>query len=585
VPLVRAFAKVLDHLRNRRSENGDSTVHEPAVAALRAQGLTVLQADPKLLPYSNTNDAAFHGVLGALAKSSKAIHARAESDPLRRQTVSVAVVQAIDNCFNLLQRILDTSAVIHSPKASFMDPDTLIETSLTMVELYQLAPRVQLLYLKHVYDTHMAQGNAAEAAATQFRMWQLIDRQMVSLARQNVQSAQHIPLWSSEHALSCLRKASELFETSELLEHAIHAETLAAAHNVVRNNLVAVVPHQKRLVTLYEKLAALATGGDTRPFGTYYRVGFYGVAFGALDGREFVYRERDLTKLPEITSRLVQLYTAILGREVTVFKDSGVIDRAALEIGQHKLQVTAVLPFFSEEEIEGAGVVPALFSSSAASGSGSGSVGVDALRNFSDPTLVHPRQSHFEKHTCIQKFYYDTPFTKGGKSHGSVSEQFKRRSHISLAEGQAFPSHLKRLPVASRVEIIMTPLQCVLEDIHRRVAKLRIEARPPLGNPDIKTLTQVLSGSVNVQVNGGTAEVCQVFLAPENQDKWDAADLAALRSSLAAFVHASGEALQVAVQLANATSENKAFIEILEQGFATLVKSVKEAVPELKIKI
>jgi hypothetical protein len=48
----------------------------------------------------------------------------------------------------------------------------------------------------------------------------------------------------------------------------------------------------------------------------------------------------------------------------------------------------------------------------------------------------------------------------------------------------------------------MTPLQCVLEDIHRRVAKLRIEARPPLGNPDIKTLTQVLSGSVNVQVNG-----------------------------------------------------------------------------------
>lgn len=41
-----------------------------------------------------------------------------------------------------------------------------------------------------------------------------------------------------------------------------------------------------------------------------------------------------------------------------------------------------------------------------------------------------------------------------------------------------------------------------------------------------------------------------MFLAPENQDKWDAADLAELRVSLQQFVKASGEALQVAVQLA-----------------------------------
>jgi hypothetical protein len=70
------------------------------------------------------------------------------------------------------------------------------------------------------------------------------------------------------------------------------------------------------------------------------------------------------------------------------------------------------------------------------------------------------------KHTAISRFYYDTPFTKTqGRSHGSVAEQFKRRSHISLPDGCAFPSHQKRLPVASRVEVIMTPLQCVLEDV------------------------------------------------------------------------------------------------------------------------
>ncbi len=72
-------------------------------------------------------------------------------------------------------------------------------------------------------------------------------------------------------------------------------------------------------------------------------------------------------------------------------------------------------------------------------------------------------------------FCLDTPYTLTGKSHGSVAEQYKKRSHVYLPAGTAFPSHLKRLPVAQRQEIIMTPLQCVLEDIHRRVAKLRVE--------------------------------------------------------------------------------------------------------------
>ncbi len=74
-----------------------------------------------------------------------------------------------------------------------------------------------------------------------------------------------------------------------------------------------------------------------------------------------------------------------------------------------------------------------------------------------------------------------------------------------------------------------------------------------------------------------------MFLSPEHRDKWDAADLNTLRTALQAFVIASGEALQVAVNLANATSENKAFIEILQQGFETLVKSVRAAVPEMDI--
>lgn len=345
VPLVRSFARVMDFLRNRRSENGASTKFDVTIREARKEGWTVLQAEPKAR--DQTNDAAFIGVLSALGKSVRAIFTRADQDPRKHQLSRVAVVANIRANFELLQKILETSALIHSTKANSMDPDTLMEHSMYMYGLYSQAPRVQLLYLKHVYNVHMGLGNQAEAAATQFRMFQLIDAQMVALARRGDQP--RIDMWSSEHALSCLRKASELFELCDLLEQAVHCECLAAAHWVVRSNPVAVVPHQKRLVTLYEKLASIATLGDTRPFGTYYRVGFYGVGFGALDGREFVYRERDFTKLPEITSRLVALYTGIIGREITVFKDSGLVDRESLEMGQCKLQVTAVLPYFTPE--------------------------------------------------------------------------------------------------------------------------------------------------------------------------------------------------------------------------------------------
>ena len=38
--------------------------------------------------------------------------------------------------------------------------------------------------------------------------------------------------------------------------------------------------------------------------GTYFRVAFYGSLFGDIDTEEFVYKEPNITKLPEISNRL-----------------------------------------------------------------------------------------------------------------------------------------------------------------------------------------------------------------------------------------------------------------------------------------
>ena len=45
-----------------------------------------------------------------------------------------------------------------------------------------------------------------------------------------------------------------------------------------------------------------------RIFGTYFRVGFYGDNFGDLDGKEYIYKERALTRLPEIIDRIEKFY-------------------------------------------------------------------------------------------------------------------------------------------------------------------------------------------------------------------------------------------------------------------------------------
>jgi hypothetical protein len=39
--------------------------------------------------------------------------------------------------------------------------------------------------------------------------------------------------------------------------------------------------------------------------GSFYRVGFFGAGFDELDGQEFIYKEPKITRLGEITERLL----------------------------------------------------------------------------------------------------------------------------------------------------------------------------------------------------------------------------------------------------------------------------------------
>lgn len=67
--------------------------------------------------------------------------------------------------------------------------------------------------------------------------------------------------------------------------------------------------------------------------------------------QEFVYREKDLTHLLDISERLKNFYSSKFGAPVTIFPDSRSIDRATLDLSKAYLQITHLEPFLHPDEI------------------------------------------------------------------------------------------------------------------------------------------------------------------------------------------------------------------------------------------
>jgi hypothetical protein len=92
------------------------------------------------------------------------------------------------------------------------------------------------------------------------------------------------------------------------------------------------------LAACVRELAATAGGtgtvgaGKPRFLASHYAVRYIGTRFGPLRGRMFVFRERRLTRLAEVTARLQGRYAARWGPEaVEVLPGAGAVDPATLD--------------------------------------------------------------------------------------------------------------------------------------------------------------------------------------------------------------------------------------------------------------
>lgn len=131
---------------------------------------------------------------------------------------------------------------------------------------------------------------------------------------------------------------------------------------------------------------------------------------------------------------------------------------------------------------------------------------VDALRRdviLIQVTALEPqidaasaREGLFASSTNLRLFAYDVPFTAGGKAHGALREQMRRR--VTLSVDMPFPSLLRRVGVVERSEAVLNPLQCAADILAKRIAALQQELRRE--KKDAKAL-QVKKQTQNPLVN------------------------------------------------------------------------------------
>uniref|UniRef100_A0A8C6QLD4 Dedicator of cytokinesis 6 n=1 Tax=Nannospalax galili TaxID=1026970 RepID=A0A8C6QLD4_NANGA len=431
-----------------------------------------------------------------LRRSLKTILTYAEEDVGLRDSTFTEQVQ--DLMFNLHMILTDTVKM----KEHQEDPEMLIDLMYRIARGYQGSPDLRLTWLQNMAGKHAELGNHAEAAQCMVHAAALVAEYLALL-----EDSRHLPVGCvsfqnissnvlEESAISddilspdeegfCSGKHFTELGLVGLLEQAAVYFTMGGLYeavNEVYKNLIPILEaHRdyKKLAAVHGKLQeAFSKIMQQRVFGTYFRVGFYGLRFGDLDEQEFVYKEPSITKLAEISHRLEEFYTERFGEDaVEIIKDSNPVDKSRLDPQKAYIQITYVEPYFDTYELK-------------------------------------DRVTYFDRNYGLRTFLFCTPFTPDGRAHGELAEQHKRKT--LLTTDHAFPYIKTRIHVCHREETVLTPVEVAIEDMQKKTRELAFATEQD--PPDAKMLQMVLQGSVGPTVNQGPLEVAQVFLADIPED-------------------------------------------------------------------
>ncbi|AQL06951.1 Guanine nucleotide exchange factor SPIKE 1 [Zea mays] len=357
-----------------------------------------------------------------------------------------------------------------------------------------------------------------------------------------------------DSAVKYLQLANKLFTQAELYHFCASIQELIIPVYKSRRAYGQLAKCHTSLTNIYESI--LEQEASPIPFidATYYRVGFYGERFGKLNKKEYVFREPRDVRLGDIMEKLSHIYEVKMDGSHTlhIIPDSRQVNADELQPGVCYLQITAVDPVMEDEDL-----------------------GSRRERIFSLSTgTVRAR--------VFDRFLFDTPFTKNGKTQGGLEDQWKRRT-VLQTEG-SFPALVNRLPVTKSESLEFSPVENAIGMIETRTAALRNELEEPRSSegdqlPRLQSLQRILQGSVAVQVNSGVLSVCTAFLSGEPATRLRSQELQQLIAALLEFMAVCKRAIRVHFRLIG--EEDQEFHTQLVNGFQSLTAELSHYIPAI----
>ncbi|KAF7252397.1 Dedicator of cytokinesis protein 9, partial [Varanus komodoensis] len=473
---------------------------------------------------------------------------------------------------DLTKRIRTVLMATAQMKEHENDPEMLVDLQYSLAKSYASTPELRKTWLDSMARIHVKNGDLSEAAMCYVHVAALVAEYLLrkGMFKQGCISFRVITPNIDEEAsmMEDVGMQDVHFNEDvlmELLEQCADGLWKAERYELIADIYKLIIPiYEKRrdferlahlydtLHQAYSKVTEVMHSGK-RLLGTYFRVAFFGQAaqyqftdsetdvegfFEDEDGKEYIYKEPKLTPLSEISQRLQKLYSDKFGSEnVRMIQDSGKVNPKDLDSKYAYIQVTHVVPYFEEKELQ-------------------------------------ERKTEFERNHNIRRFMFEMPFTQLGKRRGGVEEQCKRRTILTAIH--CFPYVKKRIPVMYQHHTDLNPIEVAIDEMSKKVAEFRQLCSS--SEVDMIKLQLKLQGSVSVQVNAGPLAYARAFLDDTNTKRYPDNKVKLLKEVFRQFVEACGHALEINEQLIK--EDQIEYQEEMKANYREMTKELSEIMHE-----
>uniref|UniRef100_A0A8B9T2M2 Dedicator of cytokinesis 9 n=1 Tax=Anas platyrhynchos TaxID=8839 RepID=A0A8B9T2M2_ANAPL len=432
---------------------------------------------------------------------------------------------------DLTKRIRTVLMATAQMKEHENDPEMLVDLQYSLAKSYASTPELRKTWLDSMARIHVKNGDLSEAAMCYVHVAALV-------AEYLTRKGMILKSYLNDVLMELLEQCADGLWKAERYELIADIYKLIIPIYEKRRDFERLAHLYDTLHRAYSKVTEVMHTGK-RLLGTYFRVAFFGQGFFEdEDGKEYIYKEPKLTPLSEISQRLQKLYSDKFGSEnVKMIQDSGKVNPKDLDSKYAYIQVTHVVPYFEEKELQ-------------------------------------ERKTDFERTHNIRRFMFEMPFTQAGKRQGGVEEQCKRRTVLTAIH--CFPYVKKRIPVMYQHHTDLNPIEVAIDEMSKKVAELRQLCAS--AEVDMIKLQLKLQGSVSVQVNAGPLAYARAFLDDTNTKRYPDNKVKLLKEVFRQFVEACGHALGINERLIK--EDQLEYQEEMKANYREMAKELSEIMHE-----